>query len=53
MCPNATQDLNLSMFNMITGMNESKTLTKHISFEFKSEYRTKCHSSQWWNNNKS
>ena len=24
-------DLNLSVFNMITGTNESKTLTKHIS----------------------
>ena len=25
------QGLNLSVFNMITGINESKTLTKHIS----------------------
>ena len=28
---NKTEDLNLSMFNMITGINELKTLTKHIS----------------------
>ena len=28
--PNKTEDLNLSMFNMITGINESKTLTNHI-----------------------
>ena len=28
--PNKTEDLNLSVFNMITGINESKTLTKHI-----------------------
>ena len=28
--PNKTEYLNLSMFNMITGINESKTLTKHI-----------------------
>ena len=28
--PKKTEDLNLSMFNMITGINESKTLTKHI-----------------------
>ena len=28
-----TEDLNLNMFNMITGINESKTLTKHISCE--------------------
>ena len=30
-----TQDLNLIMFNIITGINESKTLTKHISCECK------------------
>ena len=29
--PNKTEDLNLNVFNMITGINESKTLTKHIS----------------------
>ena len=28
---NETEDLNLSVFNMITAINESKTLTKHIS----------------------
>ena len=28
--PNKTEDLNLSVFNMITGKNELKTLTKHI-----------------------
>ena len=33
--PNKTEDLNLSMFNMITGVNESKMLTKHISCECK------------------
>ena len=32
---NETEDLNLNMFNMLTGINESKTLTKHISCEFK------------------
>ena len=32
MCvPNKTEDLNLSAFNMIAGINESETLTKHIS----------------------
>ena len=30
--PNKTEDLNLSVLNMITGINESKTLGKHISF---------------------
>ena len=29
--PNKTEDLNLRVFNMIIGINESKTLTKHIS----------------------
>ena len=29
--PNKTEDLNLRLFNMIAGINESKTLTEHIS----------------------
>ena len=33
--PNKTVDLNVSVFNMITGINESKTLAKHISCECK------------------
>ena len=28
--PNKTKDLNLSVFNMITGMNKSETLTKNM-----------------------
>ena len=41
--PNKTEDLNLSMFNMITVINESKTLTKHISGEGKCKFDgTKC-----------
>ena len=51
--PNKTEDLNLSVFNMITGINESKTLTKHISCECKCKLdEAKCNSHQWWNNNK-
>ena len=51
---NKTEDLYLSMFNMITGINESKTLTKDdISFECKCKFdRRKCNSDKWWNNNK-
>ena len=30
-----TEDLNLSVFNMIRGMNESKRLAKHISCKCK------------------
>ena len=36
--PNKTQDLNLSLFNMTAGINESKTLTKHISCECKRRF---------------
>ena len=38
---------------MITGINESKTLAKHISCESKCKLDgTKCNSNQWWNNYK-
>ena len=51
--PNKTEDLNLNVFNMITGTNEWKTLTKHISYEYKCKFDgRKCNSDQWWNNNK-
>ena len=36
--PNKTEDINLSMFNMITGINESKELTKHISCKCKCKF---------------
>ena len=46
--PNRTEDLNLSMFNMITEINESKTLTKQISCECKCKFDgRKCNSNQW------
>ena len=46
--PNKTEDLNLSVFNMITGINESKTLAKHISCECKCRCDgRKCNSDQW------
>ena len=38
---------------MITGINESKTFTKHISCECKCRFDgRKCNSDQWWNNDK-
>ena len=41
--PNKTEDLNLNVFSMITGINKSKTLTKHVSCECKCKlYGTKC-----------
>ena len=51
--PNKIKDLNLSVFKMITGINESKTLMKHMSCECKSKFDgTKCDSKQWWNKDK-
>ena len=41
--PNKNKDLNLSVFNMITRINESKTIINHI---------TKCKSIHWWDNEK-
>ena len=50
---NKTEDLNLSVFNVITRINESKSLTKHISCEYKCRFdRRKCNSDQRWNNDK-
>ena len=51
--PNKTDDLNLSMFNIVTGINESKTLTNHVSCKSKCKRdRKKCNSNQLWNNDK-
>ena len=36
---------------MITGKNESKSLTKDLSYECKCKFNgTKWNSNQWWNN---
>ena len=41
--PNKTEDLNLNTSNIVIGINESKTLTKHISCECKCKLdETKC-----------
>ena len=49
--PKKTEDLNLRVLNMITGINESKT--NHISCEWKYKFDgRKCNSNQWWNNYK-
>ena len=38
---------------MITGINESKTLTKHISCKCKCKFDGRiCNSDQCWNNDK-
>ena len=47
------QDLNLSVFDMITGINESNILAIDISCKYKCRFDgKKCNSDQWWNNNK-
>ena len=51
--PNKTEDLHLNMFNMIAGINLSKTLTKHMSCECKCIFDgRKCITNQWGNNDK-
>ena len=51
--PNKTENSNLSVFNMITGINESQTLTKCLSCEWLCRfYRKKCNSYQSWNSDK-
>ena len=48
-----TRDLNLSVFNTITGINESKSLAKNTSCECKCKFDgRKCNSDQWWNNDR-
>ena len=51
--PKKTKKLDLSVFNMITGINESKTLANHVSCECKCRFDgRKCNSDQWGNNDK-
>ena len=51
--PNKTEELNLKAFNEITRINESKSLTKHMSFECKCKFEgRKSNSHHWWNNDK-
>ena len=51
--PNKTEDLNLRVFNMTTGINELKTLTKHTWWECKCKFDgRKCNSDQKWSNKK-
>ena len=50
---NKTEDLNLSVFNMLTGLNELKILKKHIYCKCKCKCDGRiCNSNQNWNNNK-
>ena len=51
--PNKTEDLNIHVFNIITGKSESKVLTKDRPCECNCRFDgKKCNSYQWWNNDK-
>ena len=51
--PDKTKDLDLKVFNMITGINKLKTLTKHVSCKCKCKLDgRKCNSNQNRNNDK-
>ena len=51
--PIKTEDLNLSVLNMITGINKSKTVTKYTSCKCKCKFDgRKCNSNQKWNSDK-
>ena len=51
--PNKTDDLNLSIFKIITGINQSKALTKYLLCECKCRFdEKKSNSNHWWNNGK-
>ena len=52
--PNKSEHLNIRVFNMITGKNESKVLTKDISWKCKFKLMEEnVISNQKWNNDKS
>ena len=52
MCvPNKTENLNLSISNLIIGINKSKILTKHVLGKCKCKFNSrKCNSNQNWKN---
>ena len=51
--PNEIEDVNLKAFNMINGTNESRVLTKYMSWKYKCKFvGRKCNSNQKRNNNK-
>ena len=49
--PNKTEDLNLSVFNEITGISESKTKPRSHKCKCRSDGK-KHNTDQWWNNDK-
>ena len=51
--PSKTTDINVQVFNIITRINEAKTLMKQISCNYKCKFNsTTCDSNWKWNNDK-
>ena len=52
--PSKLKDINVKIFNVITRINEAKTLVKYISCDCKCKFnRITCNSNQKWKNNTS
>ena len=49
--PNKTEDSNLSMLNIITGIDESRTLTNHVSCQCKCKFDGRRYNLNYWQNN--
>ena len=49
--PSKTEDSNLSMLNIITGIDESRTLTKHVSCQCKCKFDGRRYNLNYWQNN--
>ena len=51
--PNKTEDLNTHVLDMVTGISQSKILTRLVLCECKCKFDgRKCNSNQKWNNDK-
>ena len=49
--PNETNDVDVKVFNMVTKINEAKTMVKHISCDYKCKLDSATlTSNQKWNN---
>ena len=49
--PKKTKNIKVKVFDMITNINEAKTKTKHISYDFKCKFNSTIYNSnQKWNN---
>ena len=48
--PSETKEVNIKLYNMITRVNEAKTMVKHITCNSKTKFdSTTCNSNHKWN----